>query len=46
VSPMAAGGRSARTVNITVELDGRTLMKAIGKPLVEEIRMRGAVRTV
>lgn len=40
------GGGGVSTANIVVELDGRTLMQAIGRPLVEEIRLRGAVRTV
>lgn len=33
-----------REVNIYVELDGRVLMKAIGQPLVDEIRLRTGVR--
>lgn len=48
-SPVRANGpgsEGSRSVNITVDLDGRTIMRAIGKPLVDEIRLRGAVRTV
>lgn len=32
------------TANITVELDGRTLAKAIGQPLVDEIRVKTGLR--
>ena len=35
------GGRS---VNIFVELDGRTLAKAVGQPLVDEIRLKAGMR--
>ncbi|MBX5477384.1 MAG: phage tail tape measure protein, partial [Clostridia bacterium] len=31
-------------VNIVVELDGRTIARAIGQPLVEEIRLRAGAR--
>ena len=42
----ARGRGRERKADITVELDGRTIMRAIGKPLVDEIRLRGGVRTV
>lgn len=38
--------RRERRANITVELDGRVIARAIGEPLVDEIRMRGGVRNV
>lgn len=41
--PMRSG---PNRVDVIVELDGRTIMQAIGRPLVEEIRLRGGVRTV
>jgi len=40
VSPMS----SPQTANIIVMLDGRTIGKAIGQPLVDEIRVRTGVR--
>jgi len=38
---MMGGGRS---VNIFVELDGRTIARAIGQPLVDEIRIRQGLK--
>lgn len=34
----------ARTANIIVELDGRTLARAMGQPLVDEIRVRTGLK--
>lgn len=34
-------GGGSRMVNIFVELDGRVIAKAIGQPLVDELRLRG-----
>jgi hypothetical protein len=33
-----------KTVNIFVELDGRTIARAIGEPLVDEIRVRTGLK--
>jgi len=41
VSPM---GEGYRTANITLEIDGRTLARIIGQPLVDEIRITQGLR--
>ncbi len=38
------GMMGGKKVNIFVELDGRTIARAIGQPLVDEIRLRTGVR--
>jgi len=43
-SPMAGGLARTTTANIIVELDGRTIAKAIGAPLVDEIRVKTGLR--
>ncbi len=35
---------NGRTANIYVELDGRTIARVVGQPLVDMIRVKGAVR--
>ncbi len=40
----AGAGGGFTTANITLELDGRVLARALGQPLVDEIRLRQAVR--
>lgn len=40
----AAFGGGRQTANIVIELDGRTIARAIGQPLVDEIRVRSGVR--
>jgi len=37
-------GKGMGTTNIYVELDGRVIARAIGQPLVDEIRLRTGVR--
>jgi hypothetical protein len=39
----AAFGGGRQTANIVIELDGRTIARAIGQPLVDEIRVRSGV---
>jgi len=38
------GAGGPQTVSIIVEVDGQTLLRAIGEPLVEEIRLKTGVR--
>ena len=42
ISPETGG--SYRTANIYLQLDGRTLARVLGQPLVDEIRLRQGVR--
>ncbi|KKL72010.1 hypothetical protein LCGC14_2089170, partial [marine sediment metagenome] len=42
--PEPVGAVGFRTANITLELDGRVIAQAIGKPLVDELRMRQALQ--
>jgi len=42
--PPGTGMAGPRTINVTVELDSETLLRAIGEPLVEEIRLKAALR--
>ena len=42
--PAMAGAGNGQSVNIFVELDGRTIAKAVGQPLVDEIRARTGLR--
>ncbi|MEQ8154995.1 MAG: tape measure protein [Clostridiaceae bacterium] len=46
INQAAAGsaGGGYKTANITFEVDGRTMARAIGKPLTEEIRLKTGVR--
>lgn len=39
-----SGAGGGGTANIVIELDGRTIGKAVGKPLVDEIRVRTGLR--
>jgi len=41
---MMLGGAGGKLVNIFVELDGRTIAKVIGQPLVSDIRLKTGVR--
>lgn len=43
VVPEGAGG-GYRTANIYFQMDGRTMVRMLGQPLVDEIRLRQAVR--
>lgn len=43
-SMQGAGGNGFQTANIYVELDGRTIARAISAPLVKEIRLRTGIK--
>lgn len=42
--PATAGAGGGGTANIIIELDGRTMARAIGQPLVDEIRVKTGLR--
>ena len=47
ISPSGGTGGAAsgfKTANITLEIDGRTLARAMGQPLIEEIRLKTGIK--